>query len=253
MIIKRLYPYNIFKIFIFILINLLHLDNKAQDVDRIIDQYFNTINHKEICNISSITIKGTRASVGERDFIEIIQRPDKYRCDYDMGPDKFSLIYDGETGWQINPFSLGNKIEYLIEHAIDLVQIKENADIDGILFNWREKGHKVTLCNDKDTMYNEFYKLKIITRDHDTLYYFLNSNNYYLTKKTYIFKNGEQTIKTHLFFSDHRKVNGMIFPFKIETFQYNNLISTISINKIIFNIEYDNHFFKSNTQENGIH
>ena len=250
---KKLYPYSILKIFIFIIINLLHLESKAQSVDRIIDQYFNAINYKEICNINSITTKGTRTSVGERDFTEIIQRPDKYRCDYDMGPDNFSLIYDGETGWQINPFSPGNKTEYLIEHAIDLVQIKENADIDGILFNWREKGHKVILCNDKDTMDKEFYKLKIITRDNDTLYYFLNSKNYYLTKKTYIFKNGEQTIKTHLFLSDHRKVNGMIFPFKIETFQYNNLISTISINKIILNIEYNNHIFKSNTEEDSIH
>lgn len=252
MIAKIFYPFKIFKIFIFILINLLYLDNKAQDVDRIIDQYLNTINHKEICNINSITINGTRTSTGEYDFIEIIQRPDKYRCDYDMGPEKISFIYDGKTGWQINPFSPGKKNEYLIEHAIDLIQIKENADIDGILFNWREKGHKVILCNDKDTMDKEVYKLKIITRDHDTIYYFLNSNSYYLTKKTYIFNNGEKTIETILFLSDHRKVNGMMFPFKIETFQYNNLISTISINKIIFNIEYDNHIFKSNTEENGI-
>jgi hypothetical protein len=143
--------------------------------------------------------------------------------------------YDGKTGWQISPFG-GRKDPELLSQD-DLKSLAVDADIDGPLMDYKEKGHNADLVGHDSVEGTDCYKIKLGMQNGDVRYYYLDADSY-LELKLEI----QTTIRgalqeSELYYGDYEQVNGIYYPFAVEQAQKGSASrAQISVEKIEQNI-----------------
>jgi outer membrane lipoprotein-sorting protein len=188
----------------------------AQDVDEILDNYFENIGQNKILKVKSVHFKGKAIMTGmESTLVIISKRPDKMRIELEIQDAKIVQAYDGVNAWMINPM-IGS------EEPIDLIGpdadgMIESSDMDGQLWNYKEKGHQLELDGTEGFEGSDVYVLKLTKKNGSIDHYYLDSDNYVvLMVKSIVVMNGSE-IETETIFSNFQDVNGVIMPF---TFEY---------------------------------
>ena len=92
-------------------------------------------------------------------FLQENKRPDKVREEFVVQGLAQIQAYDGKTGWQISPFG-GRKDPELMSQD-DLKSLQIDADIDGPMVNYKEKGHKAELMGHDSVEGTDCYKVKL--------------------------------------------------------------------------------------------
>ena len=150
--------------------------------------------------------------------------------------------YDGKVGWQISPFG-GRKDPELLSQD-DLKSLVVDADIDGPLVDYKEKGHKAELVGHDSVEGTDCYKIKLSMKNGDVRYYYLDTDSY-LELKVEI----QTTIRgalqeSELYYGDYEQVNGIYYPFTIEQAQKGSASrAQISVEKIEQNVPLDDTHF----------
>ena len=99
-----------------------------------------------------------------------------------------------------------------------------DADIDGPLVDWKQKGHVVTLVGREPIAGNEAYKLKVVTKGGSERFIFIDAKTFMETAQSGKWMTPQVNPKTKelvsnestWIFSDFRDVNGVKFPFSID-------------------------------------
>jgi len=167
--------------------------------------------------IESVLFSGIMAMGpgGDVPFTMLFARPLNMRMEFTMQGMTAVQAYDGETAWSIMPFMGKTDPEVMAEDQAK--NIKEQADIDGPLVDWQEKGHQVELLGLEETEGTQAYKLKIALANGDVRYHFLDSE-YFITIK----QEGKTTmqgneVEFETILSDYKEVDGLMFPHSIES------------------------------------
>jgi hypothetical protein len=117
----------------------------AQTVDEIIAK--NIQAHGGLDRLKSVRSIRTSAKFSQgsfrAEFRQENKRSDKVREELIIQGLAQVQAYDGKTGWQISPFG-GRKDPELLSQD-DLKSLVVDADIDGPLVEYKEKGHKAEL------------------------------------------------------------------------------------------------------------
>ena len=122
--------------------------------------------------------------------------------------------FSGESGWYISPFEGKTDPEKMNEDMIK--QSKQETDITGPLFNYKEKGNKVELIGKEEMEGTDAFKLKITRPTGDIVYFYIDAQNYLLLKETRKQKMRDKEIESETLFSNYKIVNGINFPFVME-------------------------------------
>jgi Outer membrane lipoprotein-sorting protein len=150
--------------------------------------------------------------------------------------------YDGKTGWQISPFG-GRKDPELLSQD-DLKSLVVDADIDGPLIEYKEKGNKAELVGHDSMEGTDCFKIKLSMKNGDVRYYYLDADSY-LDLKVEIqttIRGGLQELE--LYYGDYEEVNGIFYPFTVEQAQKGSASRTqISVEKIEQNVTLDDSLF----------
>ena len=151
----------------------------------------------------------------EAPFKMYFKRPMRARLEFTMQGMTGIQAYDGETAWMVMPFMGKSDPEVMAEDQAKNMQ--EQADIDGPLVDWQEKGHKVELIGLEDVDGTEAYKIKVDLANGDVRYHFLDSE-YFITIK----QEGKTTmqgneVEFETILSDYKEVGGLMFPHSIES------------------------------------
>src|SRR5208282_3383731 len=150
--------------------------------------------------------------------------------------------YDGKTGWQISPFG-GRKDPELLSQD-DLKSLVVDADIDGPLIEYKEKGNKAELVGHDSMEGTDCFKIKLSMKNGDVRYYYLDADSY-LDLKVEIqttIRGGLQ--ESELYYGDYEEVNGIFYPFTVEQAQKGSASRTqISVGKIEQNVPLDDSLF----------
>jgi hypothetical protein len=122
--------------------------------------------------------------------------------------------WDGKEGWQVQPFGGRKDPEKLSED--DVKELKEDADIDGPLVDYKAKGHQVEFLGTEDVDGTEAYKLKVTLKSGDLKYYYLDPD-YFLeiritTRRTV--RGTEREFEMDL--GNYDQVDGVYVPFSLE-------------------------------------
>ena len=189
----------------------------AQTADEIIAKYVKTIGGMEkIQSIKTLRRSG-KVIVGggfEIPIVEENKRPNSVRQDITIQGLVGSNAYDGKVGWKIQPWQ-GKKDAEAMGEA-ELKDILDEADIDGPLVNYKEKGNKVEYVGMDEVEGTDTYKLKVTMANGETRFYYMDTD-YYVpikieTKRT--IRGNEVEFETVL--GDYKEVSGWYMPWSLE-------------------------------------
>ncbi len=176
------------------------------------------------------------------EFRQENKRGDKVREEFIIQGLAQVQAYDGKTGWQISPFG-GRKDPELLSQD-DLKSLVVDADIDGPLVDYKEKGHKAELVGHDSMEGTDCFKIKLSMKNGDVRYYYLDVDSY-LELKLEI----QTTIRgalqeNELYYGDYEQVNGIYYPFAVEQAQKGSSSrAQFSVEKIEQNIPLEDAHF----------
>lgn len=121
--------------------------------------------------------------------------------------------YDGSTGWQIQPFQGHKDPELLGEN--DLRDILLDADFDGPLVDYKEKGNTVEYLGHDIVDGDDALRLKVTLKNGDIVYYYLDPDTYLEIRKEI-----QQTIRGAVRerivdLGSYKPAGGVMFPYSI--------------------------------------
>ena len=144
--------------------------------------------------------------------------------------------YDGTVGWQIQPFG-GHKDPELMGED-DVRHLVRDADFDGPLVDYREKGNTVEYLGHDVVDGDDALRLKVTLKNGDILYYYLDPDTYLeIRKEIQEFIRG--SIKENVVdLGSYKPVAGVMYPFSIASGPKNrpNAAQTTTIEKIDVNV-----------------
>ena len=144
--------------------------------------------------------------------------------------------YDGTVGWQIQPFG-GHKDPELMGED-DVRDLLRDADFDGPLVDYREKGNAVEYLGHDVVDGDDALRLKVTLKNGDILYYYLDPDTYLeIRKEIQEFIRG--SIKENVVdLGSYKPVGGVMYPFSIASGPKNrpNAGQTTTIERIEVNV-----------------
>ena len=177
---------------------------------------------------------GFTASVGQEN-----DRPNLLRQTFTLQGMSQIVAYDGTTGWQISPFQ-GHKDPELLGED-DLRGVLRDADFDGPLVDYKEKGNTVEYLGHDTVDGDDALRLKITLKNGDIIYYYLDPDTY-LEIREEVQELIRGSVHEHVTeMGSYKPVAGVMYPFSLSMGSMTNPAEqTITIDKIEANVSFDN-------------
>ena len=119
------------------------------------------------------------------------KRPNKIRVEFTMQGMTGIQAFDGETGWQLMPFMGQTAPEKMADK--DIEEIRDQADVEGDLFNYKEKGHKVEYVGTEDIEGTPSYPLRVTKKNGQVAEVYIETDsNLEIKRRTKREINGQQ-------------------------------------------------------------
>ncbi len=224
-----------------VLLSLLALPINAQTADEIINKYIKTVGGMEkIQAVKTLRRSGKFIGGGgfEAPMVEENKRPNMVRQEFTFQGLTGITAYDGKTGWKIQPWGGKKDAEPLTEE--EMKGVIDDADFDGPLVNYQQKGNKVEYVGMEQAEGTDAYKLKVTMANGDTRYYYMDTD-FYVPIKIEIkrmIRGTEQEFETYL--GDYKEVDGWYLPFSVESgVKGNPDRGKVSYEKIEANVSLD--------------
>lgn len=163
------------------------------------------------------------------------QRPNLVRETLSLQGMTAIQAYDGTTGWQIQPFG-GHKDPQLMGED-DLRDLLLDADFDGPLVDYKEKGNTVEFIGHDVVDGDDALRLKVTQKNGDIIYYYLDPDTFLeIRKEVQEFIRG--SVRESVFeYGSYKPVNGVMYPFAIsQGSKANPAAQTTTIQKIEVNV-----------------
>lgn len=220
---------------------------QAQSVDELIAK--NIEAHGGLAKLKAIesmkvTGKFTSGTL-EAPMVVYNKRPGRVRIESTIQGKSFLQAYNGTIGWTINPFGGVSDPQKMSDEEVKSVQ--EQADIDGLLVDYKAKGNKVELVGKEEMEGTPVHKLKITKKNGDIRYMFLDAASGIELKMTSIYTQGEKQTEVETYFSDYKSEGGVMVAHAMENRANGQTFSNITIEKIEPNVTIDDAIFEMPT------
>lgn len=184
--------------------------------------------------IKTARMSGRMVMMGtmEAPFTVEFKRPQNMRIEFTLQGMTGIQAYDGETAWMVMPFMGKTEPEKMPEEQVKM--IREQADFDGPLMDYQEKGHKVELLGVEEVEGTEAYKLKVTRKDGDVDVMYIDTEYFmpFKSESKRTIQEQEREVTTVL--GDYKEVGAVIMPHSLE------MISAVGSQVIAFDkIELD--------------
>ena len=176
---------------------------------------------------------GFTASVGQEN-----ERPNLVRETFSLQGMTAVQAYDGATGWQIQPFRGKKDPELLGED--DLRDLLLDADFDGVLIDYKEKGSTVEFLGHDVVDGDDALRLKVTLKNGDIIYDYLDPDTFIeIRKEIQQFIRGSVRDRV-VGMGSYKPVAGVMFPFSISQGPKNNPdAQTYTMQKMEANVTID--------------
>lgn len=192
---------------------------QAPTVDQVLAKYYEAkggLAKMKAVNTMRITAK---MSNGPMDFPIVIEakRPASIRVDVSIQGNQMIQAFDGKTGWSINPFQQSAKKDAEPMTPDELREMEVQADMDGPLVDWKQKGHKVELQGREPVEGSDTFKLKLTLKNGDTRTIFLDVDSYLEVKQASKRKVRDTEIEAETTMGDYKEVGGLMIAHAMES------------------------------------
>jgi outer membrane lipoprotein-sorting protein len=214
------------------------------DVDQIIERYFEAIGWNNIGKVETIVATGISTQYGqETSFRQIQKRPDKAYMELLLADGQIiKQGYNGKSGWMMaSRMNTAEPVELL---GPDLKTVKDMGNIEGDLWNWKEKGHKLALVGIQDLAGKKAYMLKLTKADGDIDEMYIDTESFILKKMIRKTSIDGSDVEVEIYYDDYRNIEGILLPCRIEQRLNNQQGMVINIKEIKVNMEIDDKIFE---------
>jgi hypothetical protein len=217
----------------------------AQTVDEIVDKHIEALGGadkleglKTIHSLGKATMMGMDAS-----FEIYVVKPDRVKLSLNIMESKIIQALDGETGWMINPMMGDSSVQDL--KPSQLKELKNQSEFEGKLFKYKDKGTTVTLEGKEDVDNKPAYKLKIIDKEGDSSFYFIDKESYLNVKRINYRVMQGQTVTIETVQSEFKTFDGIKVATVVKTTSDMAMMNRdVTIEKIELNKKIDKNIFK---------
>ena len=112
----------------------------------------------------------------EASWAQVVKRPGMIRSEVSLQGLTAVDAWDGKEGWSVQPFQGRREPERTSPD--DAKEMARDADLDGPLVDWREKGHRVEYLGTEDVDGTPAHKLRVTLKDGDTQYVYLDPDSF---------------------------------------------------------------------------
>ena len=190
----------------------------AQTADEIVTKYIKAVGGMEkIQAVTTLRRTGKIIAGGgfEIALVRLNKRPGMTRDEITLQGMVAVVAYNGKAGFKIMPFQGKKDPEPLGEE--ELKAVLEEADFDGPLVNYQQKGNKIEFVGMEAVDGTDAFKLKVTLANGEVRLYYMDTDYYVpikiVTKR--IIRGAE--IETETLLGDYKEVNGWYLPFSIES------------------------------------
>lgn len=149
-------------------------------------------------------------------FTLVAQRPDRLRVESFTPLRRVVQAYDGAGAPWISHSELKGGTPQEMGEA-DAKDFIANADFDGPLVNFAEKGYSVDYAGEEPIDGRNAYKLLLMNKRDDIFFLWVDAENLEVVKRTAYRVAGGQRVAVDTLFKDFRAVGGVLQPHRIET------------------------------------
>src|SRR5262249_41440518 len=148
----------------------------AESVDDIIAKNIHARGGDKLRAVQTLRMSGKLvAGPGiEAPFTIEIKKPGRLRFEVVVQGMTIVQAVEGDVGWAIQPMTGKKDAERMSPD--DLKQTQDQADFEGPLVDYKKKGHKVELVGKEKIEGTDAYKLKVIKKNGDTEYIYLDAD-----------------------------------------------------------------------------
>jgi len=189
----------------------------AQTADEIINKHFDALGGKDkLANLKTMKLLcSVEIAPGMKAPITMYYINNQcMRVEVEVQGMKILSAVEGDSGWSINPMSGKKDAERM--NSDEIKESKDQMDLNGSLFNYKEKGNAVELLGKEDMEGTDVYKLKVTKKTGDIEYDYIDASTYLLLKQTTTHKFKDKETSGDVIYSDYRKAGDILFPYSIE-------------------------------------
>ncbi len=168
----------------------------------------------------------------------VAKRPNLSRQEISIMGTTITMVFDGAKAFMLNPMVGPDPMEMPAEQV---EMIKDQADIDGPLMDYKAKGSTIELVGVEDAGGRKAFHLRVTRKGLPPTELFIDSQNY-LDVKAVTSIPGTGTMEVA--FSDYRSVDGMMVPFSVKSSAAGMTISELKLDSVAFNIPLPADAFK---------
>jgi hypothetical protein len=163
------------------------------------------------------------------------------RFELEIQGNKMIQAFDGKLGWSIAPWSGSSEPQDMT--ADEIKGMKSQADFEGALYNWKEKGHKAELLDKEDLEGSSVYKIKLTKADGDIETYYIDAENNVPIKVTSITKIQGNETEGESYLSNYTEFNGVLFPKTITNKYKGQTTGQFEVTKMEINLPVSDSLF----------
>jgi hypothetical protein len=210
------------------------LNAQEMKLDEILNSYYKANGLEKMKDWTTLIEKGKTIAQGmEFPFSLTLKRPDKLRVEAEVQGNKMIQAFDGKAGWSVIPWS-GSTVPQDMT-ADEVKNMKEQADMEGAIVNWKAKGHQAELLGKEDMEGSSAYKIKLTKANGDIDIYFIEAENFVLLKTTSKIKIQGNETESESQFSNYKDFNGVMIAGTITNKIKDQTVSQIVIEKVDVN------------------
>lgn len=221
----------------------------AQSVDELIEKYVRARGgYDKIKALKTLKIHGKQIEGGmEIAGFMIKKRPNLVYIEAEEQGQKIQQVFDGETAWQINPLNGIYTPQNMPENEALLLLLE--SDFDGVLVDFKKKGHQVEYAGREEMEGTEVHKFKVVLKTGQTWFCYLDTEHSLELKRTVRINMGTAEYDVDIFYSDFKEVDGLIVPFVQETKMGGYTIAQVVFDTIKTNMKVDDTIFRRPVKE----
>jgi len=175
-------------------------------------------------------------------FVMTNKRPKMTRLEFTVQGMTGMQVYDGKTAWMSMPFMGKKEPEVMsLDQAKDM---EEQADFDGPLVDYKEKGNTIELLGKEQVEGADAYKLKVTLKSGDVRTIYLDAETFLEIKveSKRVVRGTE--VEGEAYLSDYKEVEGLMIPHTMENGQKgSDMRQKLVIEKVEINPAIDDSFF----------
>ena len=172
----------------------------------------------------------------------VSKRPNMMRQDMTFQGVAIVQAYDGTTAWTINPM-MGSDQATEVPAAV-AESLKEQADFDGPLVDYKAKGNTIELVGNEEVNGAKVHHLKVTQKNGKVSHFYIDEKTGVEVKVVTDADLGAGPMKVETELTNYQTLDGIMVPMMIRQLGGPSGAVTITVDKVEFNIPLDDKLFR---------